>query len=58
MDRIRGLGEFFAVKTLPGFCHGLDTAHGLAFGKLTGGYRNDPASLTDDGIVVYVSPSD
>ena len=36
----------------------LFTAQGLRFGKLTGGYRNDPAGNVDDGIVVHVVPTD
>jgi hypothetical protein len=59
LDRIRGLEQSTAVKTLPQVqLDRLYTAHGLSFGKLTGGYRNDPASLTDDGITVHVVPTD
>lgn len=41
--------------------HELDrlyTAHGLSFGRLTGGYRDDPKSVEDDGVAVYVVPTD
>jgi len=36
----------------------LFTAHGLFFGRLTGGYREDPRSERDDGVVVHIVPTD
>lgn len=36
----------------------LFTAHGLAFGKLTGGYREAPTDVSDTGVVVHVVPTD
>ncbi len=36
----------------------LYTAHGLSFGKLTGGYREPADSPHDTGVVVHVVPTD
>jgi len=36
----------------------LFTAHGLAFGRLTGGYREPPTAASDTGVVVHVVPTD
>ncbi len=36
----------------------LFTAHGLSFGKLTGGYKDDDRSTDDTGVVVHVVPTD
>ena len=37
---------------------GLFTAHGLAFGRLTGGYRETQTAASDTGVVVHVVPTD
>jgi hypothetical protein len=36
----------------------LYTAHGLSFGSLTGGYKDNDAAAHDDGVAVYVVPTD
>lgn len=36
----------------------LYTAHGLSFGRLTGGYKLDDAQPADAGVAVYVVPTD
>lgn len=37
---------------------GLFTAHGLTFGRLTGGYREPATAASETGVVVHVVPTD
>lgn len=59
LARIQGLEAATAQPTMPqSKLDELYTAHGLSFGKLTGGYRAEANLSVDEGVVVHVVPTD